>query len=133
MSRVLVVDDHAAFRRAFAFLLGRGSTVAAVDQAGSAAEARPLLAAADVLVADDHLPDGDGAGLVAEFLALRPGAVAAVMSGSASPEEHARATGEGAITVLDKLDPTEVLVRTVCRLAGLAGPPPLTAADPGAA
>ena len=120
MSRVLVADDHAAFCRSFAFLIGRESNVAAVDQAGSAAEARPLLAAADVLVTHCLLPGGDGAGLIAEFLALRPGGVAAAMSGSAAAEEHLRATAAGALTVLDKLDATEVLVRSVHRLAGLA-------------
>ena len=120
MSRVLVVDDHAPFRRPLAVLLGREAAVAAVDQAGSAAEARPLLAAADVLVADYHLPGGDGAGLIAEFLALRPGGVAAAMSCGAAAEEHLRATAAGALAVLDKLEPCEVLVRSVHRLAGPA-------------
>jgi hypothetical protein len=43
MLRVLVVDDHADFRQAFASLLDEQPDLEVTGQAGSLAEARPML------------------------------------------------------------------------------------------
>ncbi len=60
--RVLLVEDHAAFREALAFLLGREPDIEVVAQAGSLAEARKAIdGRLDVAVVDLGLPDGDGA------------------------------------------------------------------------
>ena len=62
MIRVLLVEDHAAFREALAFLLGREPDLEVVAQAGSLAEARGALGGSlDVAVVDLGLPTGTGA------------------------------------------------------------------------
>ncbi len=62
MIRVLLVEDHAAFREALAFLLNREPDLEVAAQAGSLAEARKALPQGgfDVAVVDLGLPDGDG-------------------------------------------------------------------------
>jgi DNA-binding NarL/FixJ family response regulator len=79
---VLVVDDAREVRRELARLLLAGG--ATVWEAGSLAEARLHLDASDglrpdVVVADRHLPDGDGATLEA------PGALLVLLTGDGPP------------------------------------------------
>lgn len=94
MDRVLIVDDHAAFRRAAEALLG----AAGYDVVGTAEDVAHARAAVanlrpDVVLLDVHLPDGDGIDLAAELAALpRPPAVVLVSSRVASdfgPRLHA--------------------------------------------
>ena len=59
--RVMLVEDHIAFRQALAFLLMREPDLEVVAQAGSLAQARQMLdTPLDVVVVDPGLPDGDG-------------------------------------------------------------------------
>ena len=58
MLRVLVVDDRANFRRAFAAVLGSQPDLEVVAQAGSLEEARPMLEGVDVALLDRGLPVG---------------------------------------------------------------------------
>ena len=60
MIRVLLVDDHLAFRQPLAFMLLREPDITIIGQAGSVAEARPLLPEADIALIDLDLPDGEG-------------------------------------------------------------------------
>lgn len=71
--RVLVVEDHAAFRKALAVVLGTQPDLEAAAQAGSIAEARECLRSGgagliDAAVVDLGLPDGDGTELVREIV-----------------------------------------------------------------
>ena len=59
MVRVLVVHDRVDFRQAFAALPGVQPDMEVVAQAGSLAEARPMLEGVDVALVDRGLPDGD--------------------------------------------------------------------------
>jgi len=57
--RVMLVEDHVAFRQALAFLLMREPDLEVVAQAGSLAQAREMLdRRLDVAVLDLALPDG---------------------------------------------------------------------------
>ena len=57
--RVMLVEDHLAFRQALAFLLMREPDIEVVAQAGSLAQAREMLdRRLDVAVLDLALPDG---------------------------------------------------------------------------
>ena len=114
--RVLLVDDHLAFRQPLAFLLGREPDLAVVGQAGSLAEARPLLAAADVALVDLGLPDGDGADLIRELRAANPGARAVVLTASADPKRVAPAVAAGAAGVLHKSRSVAEIVAALRRL-----------------
>lgn len=99
MTDLLLVDDHAAFRQALAFMLDREPDFTVVAQAGTAAEARAVDGAWEVALADLGLPDGGGAPLV-ESLADR-GAVV-VLTASSSAGEHAAAYEAGAAGVVSK-------------------------------
>jgi DNA-binding NarL/FixJ family response regulator len=79
--RILLVEDHAAFRGALAFLLGREPDLEVVAQAGSLAEAREALdGRLDVAVVDLALPDGDGSELIGELHRANPGVSVLVLS-----------------------------------------------------
>ena len=102
MIRVLLVDDHAAFRQPLAFMLNREPDVTVVGQAGTIGEARTLLQDADVAVIDLDLPDGNGIDLIREFrMTNRQGRVL-VLTGSGVREEQALAIEAGAAGVMHK-------------------------------
>jgi two-component system nitrate/nitrite response regulator NarL len=118
-TRILLVEDHASFRQALAFMFEREEEFVAADQAGSLAEARAFLRKApdgfDVAVVDLALPDGDGFGLIKE-LSSRPDVITLVLSASMEPTKFARAVEAGASGVLHKSAPIGEIVDAVRRL-----------------
>ena len=119
MIRLLLVDDHAAFRQALAFMLERQPDFTVAGQAGTLAEARRLLAgteAVDTAVVDLHLPDGDGVDLVRDLRAVRPDAGALVLTAELDRSHLARAVEAGAAGVLHKSAPIAEVVDAVRRL-----------------
>ena len=107
MRRVVVVDDRADFRQAFAALLDRQPDLEIVVQAGSLAEARTMLEGIDVALLDRGLPDGDGLGLMGDLRAVNPGARVFVISSTVEmihPTDAIQASADG---VIDKLDTPE--------------------------
>jgi two-component system response regulator DevR len=60
--KVLLVEDHVVFRQAMALIFGLDPNLTVVGEAGSLAEARPLLTkeVVDVALLDLELPDGAG-------------------------------------------------------------------------
>jgi two-component system nitrate/nitrite response regulator NarL len=115
----LLVEDHASFRQALAFMFEREGQFAVAGQAGSLAEARAFLSktpdALDVAVVDIALPDGDGFGLIEE-LSSRPDVMTLVLSASLEPTRFARAVESGASGVLYKSAPIGEIVDAVRRL-----------------
>ena len=107
MIRVLLVDDRADFRRAFARLLERQPDIEVVAAAGSLAEGRTMLEGVDVALLDRGLPDGDGLELIGELRALNPGARVLVISSTAEMIHPADAIEAGADGVIDKIDTSE--------------------------
>lgn len=101
--RVLLVEDQATVREAIVAEFQPDTDFEVVGQAGSVAEARELLARADVALLDLGLPDGSGLELIPELRAANPTAHAIVLSASFDPALHARALELGAIAVLDKI------------------------------
>ena len=118
-TRILLVEDHASFRQALAFMFERGGEFAVAGQAGSLAEARAFLRKApdafNVAVVDLALPDGDGFGLIEE-LSSRPDVMTLVLSASLEPTRFARAVEAGASGVLHKSAPIGEIVDAVRRL-----------------
>jgi len=118
-TRILLVEDHASFRQALAFMFAREGEFAVAGQAGSLAEARAFLRktpdAFDVAVVDLALPDGDGFGLIEE-LSSRPDMMTLVLSASLEPNRFARAVEAGASGVLHKSAPIDDIVEAVRRL-----------------
>jgi chemotaxis response regulator CheB len=88
--RVILVEDHIAFRQALAFLLGREPDLEVVAQAGSPAQAREVLVDGhiDVAVVDLSLPDGDGRDLIGELRRRHSGIAVVVLSATIEAGHH---------------------------------------------
>jgi DNA-binding NarL/FixJ family response regulator len=81
--RVILVEDQALFRSLLGDLIRHEDGFALVGAAASVAEARALVAAraADVLLLDVELPDGNGFALGRALRAERPGLGVVLLSG----------------------------------------------------
>lgn len=113
-TRILLVEDHASFRQALAFMLERESEFEVVGQVGSVAEARALdrqsLEDVEVAIVDLALPDGDGLDLLDD---LSSRTVTLVLSASLETARFARAVESGASGVLHKSTPIKEIVDAV--------------------
>jgi DNA-binding NarL/FixJ family response regulator len=119
MIRVLLVEDHAAFREALAFLLNSEPDLEVAAQAGTLAEAREALGGRfDVAVVDLGLPDGDGSELIGELRRASPGSSVLVLSATIKPEHLDDLRRAGANTVLAKVESPPIIAEEVRRLAG---------------
>ena len=101
--RVLLVEDSPTVREAIASEFEADPRFELVGQAASVAEARALLAKAEVAILDLGLPDGSGADLITELRSANPNARAIVLSTTYDRSLHLQALEHGAAAVLDKL------------------------------
>ena len=119
-TRVLLVEDHASFRQALAFMFEREDDFVVTGQAGTLAEAEMLVReepdGADVAIVDLGLPDGDGFGLIEEMAAAGGGMTTLVLSASLEPARFARAVEAGASGALHKAAAIGDIVEAVRRL-----------------
>ncbi len=113
MLRVLLVDDNAEFRRAFAGLLESQPDIEVVGTAGSLAEACRKLHGVDVGLLDRGLPDGDGLELIGELRAANPGARVFVISSTAEMIHPTEAIEAGADGVVDKIETPEQIFAAI--------------------
>ena len=124
MTAILIVDDEPAIRESLAFALQREGF--AIAEAGTLKEAKARAAAADLILLDLVLPDGNGL----EFLrALRAKSDVPVIVLTSRDEETDRVVGleMGADDyVLKPFSPREVAarVRAVLRRSVAKAPPP---------
>jgi DNA-binding NarL/FixJ family response regulator len=122
--RVMLVEDHAAFRQALAFALSCEPELEVVAQAGTLAETREALdgggldVGLDVAVLDLALPDGDGTDPIGELHLRRPGISVPVLSTTIWPGRLGELLGAGADAVLDKVQSPTKIAREARRLGG---------------
>jgi DNA-binding NarL/FixJ family response regulator len=103
VKRILLVEDHTAFREALATFLERDSDFEVAAQAGSLAEARGIASAEfDVAIVDVYLPDGDGLDLVRQLREEAPHIKTLVLTGSVDPNAEGLAREAGVDEVLFK-------------------------------
>jgi DNA-binding NarL/FixJ family response regulator len=118
----MLVEDHASFRQALAFMFDREPEFSVDWQAGSLKEAREILGGdtadglPDVAVVDLGLPDGDGVDLLEEFATTGKGIQTLVLSANLEPNNFARAVEASAAGVLHKADSVSKIVSAVRRL-----------------
>ncbi len=116
----MLVEDHASFRQALAFMFEREEEFVVVGQAGTLAEAYEFLRespdGADVAIVDLALPDGDGFGLIEELASAEHGMTTLVLSASLEPARFAHAVEAGASGVLHKAAAISDIVGAVRRL-----------------
>ena len=122
--KIMLVEDHVAFRQILAFLLADEPGLEVVAQAGSLAEAREALdgggldGALDVVILDLALPDGDGRELVGELRRSSPGIRIVVLSAATWAEHVEEVRRAGAAAVLDKVRSYSTIAEEVRRMAG---------------
>lgn len=107
MLRLLLVEDHAAFRGAMAMVLNLQSGMGVEAECGSLAQCRSLegLGFVEVALLDLNLPDGEGTEIVADLRAANPGVKVPVLSANFDPRTRGRAAEAGADGMLDKMTP----------------------------
>jgi DNA-binding NarL/FixJ family response regulator len=115
--RVILVDDHELFRAGV-----RGElpdTVEIVGEAGSVAEAVPLICELDpdVVLLDVHLPDGGGAAVIAGVAPVRPGVKFLALSVSDAAEDVIGVIRAGARGYVTKTISSAELGDAVARVA----------------
>lgn len=117
-TKVMLIEDHASFRQAIAFILGREPGIEVVAEAGTLVEARRLLAEqeVDVAVVDFNLPDGSGTEFVEHLRHLSPRSMALILTASVDPETYAIALEAGANEVLHKSEAITGIIETIGRL-----------------
>ena len=118
--RLLLVEDHAAFRGALEFVLDRQPGLQVVGRCGSLAECRGLrnLGDVDVTLLDLHLPDGDGADLIEDLRGANPRVKVLVLSASPESGLQERMARSGADAVIDKTVGPAAIADDVRRLGG---------------
>jgi DNA-binding NarL/FixJ family response regulator len=117
--RVMLVEDHAAFRQSLAALLSQEPDLEVVAQAGSLVQARKMLdTRLDVAVLDLALPDGDGRDLIGELRQRNAGISVLVLSVMLGPGHLEEVLKAGADAVLHKIASPTTVVEEVRRLAG---------------
>jgi two-component system OmpR family response regulator len=119
--RLLLVEDHAAFRGALKFLLNLRPGMRVVAECGSLAGCRALgdrLRTVDLALLDLMLPDGDGTGLIPVLRGANPEVRVLVLSASVEPGLPQRMADAGADGVLDKATALTGIVAEVGRLGG---------------
>jgi DNA-binding NarL/FixJ family response regulator len=114
--RVLIVDDHSAFRQPLAIMLSAEPDVTVVGQAGSLAEARAQHEDADVAIIDLDLGDGDGADLIPLLRQRNPNMMALVLTASSESSDLGRAVMRGAMGLMHKSAGLEEIINVVRRL-----------------
>ena len=119
--KVMLVEDHAAFREALAFMLSSEPDIEVVAQAGSLSEARKLAdtVSFDVAVLDLGLPDGDGADLIAVLRRGNPGVRVLIVSASLDPASIEKTRRAGGDEIMDKFSSFDEILSTVRRLGGV--------------
>ena len=115
--RIILVDDHALFRAGVRGELG--DAVEIVGEAGSVAEAVPLIVELDpeVVLLDVHLPDGGGEAVIAGVAPERPGVKFLALSVSDAAEDVIGVIRAGARGYVTKTISSDELTDAVERVA----------------
>ena len=117
LRRVVLVDDHGLFRAGVRSELGK--TVEIVGEAGSVAEAVPLIRDLDpdVVLLDVHLPDGGGQAVIAQVAPERPGVKFLALSVSDAAEDVIGVIRAGARGYVTKTISGDELTEAIHRTA----------------
>jgi DNA-binding NarL/FixJ family response regulator len=117
--RLLLVEDHAAFRSALALLLDLRPGMRVVAQCGSLAGCRALgglLQTVDVALVDLKLPDGEGTEFIAVLREANPAVRVLILTVSIESGLRGRMAEAGADEVLNKTAALSEIASEVARL-----------------
>jgi DNA-binding NarL/FixJ family response regulator len=120
MARLLLVDDHAAYRETFAAALERDASVRVVLRAGSLAEAREAIAGfddrIDIALVGQDLPDGDATELRPYLQAFQPSCHLVILRAGTRRHDRVRAIASGAAGIFPRSAPFEAVTDGIKQL-----------------
>ena len=118
LRRVVLVDDHDLFRAGVRSQLGK--TVEVVGEAGTVADAVPLIKELDpdVVLLDVHLPDGGGQAVIVQVAPERPGVRFLALSVSDAAEDVIGVIRAGARGYITKQEATRNILQAIRRVLG---------------
>jgi DNA-binding NarL/FixJ family response regulator len=118
--RVLVVDDHPAFRRALKSALRLVKDIEVAGEAGGGVEAaeRALSEAPDLVLMDLSMPDLDGIEAMRLIHRTKPDLPVVILTAHADPGLERAAREAGALGFLAKGTPLEDLVNVLHEAVG---------------
>jgi DNA-binding NarL/FixJ family response regulator len=121
--RVLVVDDHPAFRRALTSALNRVKDIEVAGEAGGGTEAatRAVEGDHDLVLMDLSMPDLDGIEAMRRIHEQRPGLPVVILTAHADPGVEKEAREAGASGFLAKGTALEQLLAVLHEAAPEAG------------
>ena len=117
MSRLLLVEDHSAFRQALAFMFTREPDFTVVAQAASLVEARTRLEGIDIAIIDLDLSDGSGLDLIRDLRTMSPGCSVLILTATTDRCVLARAVEEGASGIMHKSSEISDIITAARRLS----------------
>ena len=122
VQRILIVEDHTAFRQTLALVFDQEPDFEVVAQTASLSETRDVIQelrdGVDLGVIDLTLPDGEGVDLIKELRAASREFAALILTASLDRSEYARAVEAGASGILHKSADVEEILVAVRRLSG---------------
>ena len=115
MTRILLVDDSAAVRRAMRAVLAEWLSDVTFGDAGDAAGALAALAGEpwDLVLLDLSLPDRSGLDTLRQIRAIRPAVPGLVMSFNAQAEYASATRAAGAVGYIAKGSSSDVIASAV--------------------
>lgn len=113
--RVLIVDDHEMFAASLAHVLSAESDIEVVGTAATAAAAVPAAqdSAADVVLLDNRLPDGEGVHIIGALLDLSSQPKVVMLTATASDRLMIDAITAGAAGFIDKTRSVDAVIEAV--------------------
>ena len=116
--RILIIDDQAIVSASLHILLDSMPWLEVIGEAPKSFDA--LMVARnehpDIILLDIDLGDTDGLDLLPELLSAAPHARVVVLTGILDPEIHRQAVRRGAMGLVTKDKPTEVLLQAIAKV-----------------
>ncbi len=122
MTRVVLIDDHTAFRQALASLVDHQLDLTVVGQVGTVAEGQRVLPEGDLAVVDVTLLDGSGVELVRHLQRVHPAGRILALASPSDMGATAEVSAAGADKVLSKAVGLDEILCTVAQLAAAERP-----------
>jgi DNA-binding NarL/FixJ family response regulator len=118
--RVLLVEDSDVYRSSLELLLAMQEGIEVVGGVATGAEAVAVCSQLelDVVLMDLRLPGAGGVAATADVLATSPGTAVVCLTAEATPDEREAITAAGAVAVVEKGRPIEVLASAIRDAAG---------------